>query len=120
MSANEINKKTDCMVMLTKDHKEQDWKDLISLIRLPSGMPIKVEGGSHVCYPFEPQVVREVKDRGAKLMQQTMSFCGLRLEALELSEGKIVMQSFWEKALEKSALARQVFQQADAAKQMCP
>jgi len=115
----DLEKRTDCMASLSA-HAKDDHQELITVVRAPGGVPLRVEGGGHICTPYEPGVVEDVQMRGAEKLQHLMEFCGLRLGAISEADTRHAMQQFYLKMIEREPSFRSIFQQADSAKSLCP
>jgi hypothetical protein len=107
------------MSSLSVEAKE-DYQDLITVLRAPGGVPLGVEGGGHICNPYGAGEVEEIQMRGARKLQSLMGFCGLRLGAIAQADTQQAMNLFYQKMIKRDQAFRRLFQQADAAKNLCP
>ena len=98
----------------------EDHQDLVTVLRAPGGIPLRVEGGSHICTPYASGEVEAVQMRGAKKLEALMAFCGLRVGAVPQADTQRAMQLYYEKMFDGSVNFKRIFQQADAAKKLCP
>ena len=119
LSPSDIDIRTDCMVRLASD-KKSDYKELITVVRAPNGVPLPVEGGGHICMPYRGDDLKDIQMRGALKLETLMSFCGLRIGGVIATDTQNAMQIFYQKMIDKNKEFGDIFQQVDGAKKMCP